>query len=102
MHAYIFLSVWRFLGGFRGCVLAYHCFQAILSTLWLSNRGSSRLEAEGLLWLSDLCVIMLKDISYGVVSTGQGSTLIYDGGCRSALLTEGQGVKGGVLVGRKK
>lgn len=37
---------------------------------------------------------MLNDISHRVVSPGQGSTLIYDGGCWSALLTEGQRARG--------
>lgn len=80
MHAYVFLPVCKFLGNFQGCVLAYHYCQSILSTLQLSNRGSSSLKTEGL-WLSDLCVIMLKDISYSAVSVGQGSTAVYDGGC---------------------
>jgi hypothetical protein len=59
------------------------------------------MKAEGLLWLSDLCVSILKDISYSVVSVGQGPTLVHDDDCRSALLTEGQRARGGVLVGRK-
>lgn len=76
--------------------MAYHCFQAILSTLWLSNTGSSPLQAEGVLWLSDLCVIMLKDISSRLASVGQGCCwTAWDGGSWSALLTDGQRRRGG-------
>lgn len=56
-------------------------FQAMLFKPLLNNRVSSTLKAEGLLWLLNLCVVMLNDISYSVMGPGQGSSLIYGAGC---------------------